>query len=563
MVSLLKPPQGEISGWRKDGKLAVPPNLTIKREIMRVVHEGLITGHPGRDETIAQTQRNYWWPDMRAWIADYVQGCATCQQNKIVTHRTRPPMYKIPTDPAALPFQQIAMDLIIGLPESNRHDSILTIVDHGCSCAAVFLPCHREISGPKIAQLYFDNIYRWFGLPKKIISDRDPRFTLHFGKALAAKLGVAQNLSTAFHPQTDGLSERKNQWIEQYLRLLTTAQQDDWDEWLTIASAVHNDHINSMLGMTPNEALFRYHPSLYPQIAVDTPNEAVESRLDLLYQKRAQATAAINKAARTPHVIKELFRVRDQVWLDGKNLVLPYHSNKLAPRRQGPFRIKQIISPVTFQLELPTSWRIHDVFHTSLLTSFKESSAHGPNYSRPPPDLVDEDPEYEVEAIINHRFFGQWRQLQYLIKWKGYPHSDNMWEPVENLHAEALVKAYHRKHPLEHKSQRKVRVRTLSNWTPQSTPSTSLLSLSSRLLASITHPTGRKPRFKPPCPLAPSTSPPSRRFPSPPLRSLPHLPEPPCPMPHRCLPVQCSPPLMLTLTSQPRNSANSSTASPS
>src|SRR5712672_2231655 len=118
---------------------------------MRVVHEGLITGHPGRDETIAQTQ-----------------------QNKIITHRTRPPMYKIPTDPAALPFQQIAMDLIIGLPESNRHDSILTIVDHGCSRTAVFLPCDREISGPKIAQLYFDNVYRWFGLPKKIISDRDP-----------------------------------------------------------------------------------------------------------------------------------------------------------------------------------------------------------------------------------------------------------------------------------------------------------------------------------------------------------------------------------------------------
>jgi len=116
-------------------------------------------------------------------------------------------MYKIPTDPAALLFQQIAMDLIIGLPESNRHNSILMIVDHGCSRAAVFLPCAKEITGLKIAQLYFDHVYQWFGLPNKIISDRDPRFTSHFGKALAAKLGIAQNLSTAFHPQTDGLSE--------------------------------------------------------------------------------------------------------------------------------------------------------------------------------------------------------------------------------------------------------------------------------------------------------------------------------------------------------------------
>jgi len=144
---------------------------------------------------------------MQAWITDYVWGCATCQQNKILTHRMCPPMYKIPTNPTALPFQQITMDLIIGLPESNHHDSILTIVDHGCSRAAVFLLCTKEIMGPKIAQLYFNHIYRWFGLPNKIISDRDPRFTSHFGKALATKLGIMQNLSTAFHPQTNGLSE--------------------------------------------------------------------------------------------------------------------------------------------------------------------------------------------------------------------------------------------------------------------------------------------------------------------------------------------------------------------
>jgi len=153
--------------------------------------------------------------------------------------------------------------------------------------------------------------------------DRDPRFTSHFGKALAAKLGVAQNLSTAFHPQTDGLSERKNQWIEQYLRLLTTAQQDDWDEWLTVASAIHNDCTNSTLGMTPNEALFGYHPNLYPRIMVDTPSEAVESRLDLLYQKRAQATAAINKAARTPHIIKEVSSLEIKCGLMGRTSCYP------------------------------------------------------------------------------------------------------------------------------------------------------------------------------------------------------------------------------------------------
>jgi len=116
-------------------------------------------------------------------------------------------MYKIPTTSETLPFETVAMDLIIRLPPNGDLDSILTIIDHGCSCAAVFLPCSSTITGPKVVQLYLDNVYKWFGLLSKMISDRDPRFTSHFAKALALKLGVAQNLSTAFHPQTDGLSE--------------------------------------------------------------------------------------------------------------------------------------------------------------------------------------------------------------------------------------------------------------------------------------------------------------------------------------------------------------------
>jgi hypothetical protein len=109
------------------------------------------------------------------------------------------------------------MDLITGLPRVQGKDAILTIVDHGCSWAAIFLACTTTITGLEITALYLKNIYPWFGLPKKVIMDRDPQFTLHFGKALAAHIGARQNISTAFHPQTDGLSERKNQWVEQYL----------------------------------------------------------------------------------------------------------------------------------------------------------------------------------------------------------------------------------------------------------------------------------------------------------------------------------------------------------
>ena len=109
------------------------------------------------------------------------------------------------------------MDLIMGLPQHHGYNAILTIVDHGCSCTAIFLPCSDTITGPGIAQLYLDYVYQWFGLPNKMISDQDPRFTSQFGKALAEKLGIQRNLLIAFHPQMDGLSERKNQWVEQYL----------------------------------------------------------------------------------------------------------------------------------------------------------------------------------------------------------------------------------------------------------------------------------------------------------------------------------------------------------
>jgi len=103
---------------------------------------------------------------------------------------------------------------------------------------------------------------------------------------------------------------------------------------------------------------------------------------------------------------------------------------------------------VAYQLVLPLSWGIHNVFHASLLLPYKETTAHGPNFERPPPDLVEDVEEYEVEAIVNHRLYRRQRHLQYLIKWRGYPSSDNTWEPVENVHTEDLVKEYHRRHPL-------------------------------------------------------------------------------------------------------------------
>ena len=223
---------------------------------------------------------------MNQWIADYVKGCATCQQNKIQTHKRKTPTFGITTTPGMKPFSQITLDLIMGLPQTNRKDAILTIVDHRCSRVAIFIPYTTTITGPGIAQLYLRNVYPWFGLPSRVISDREPRFTSQFGKALTMKLEINRNISMAFHPQTDGLSERKNQWIEQYLRTVTSVSPEDWTQWLALATAVHNNRKNAITRLSPNQILLGYEPQLTPKTSAPSNNDLVEEQIKKLMENR-------------------------------------------------------------------------------------------------------------------------------------------------------------------------------------------------------------------------------------------------------------------------------------
>jgi hypothetical protein len=269
---------------------------------------------------------------MKEWIAEYVKGCATCQQSKVQMHKRKTPIFCIGTDPDMKPFQVIAMDLITGLPPYKEYDAILTIMDHGCSRAAVFIPCSTTITRSGVAQIYFDHIYHWFGLPTKIITNRDPRFTSHFGKAMAKALGVQQNISTAFHPQTDGLTEQMNQWVEGYLRLITTGQPDHWAEWLLLASAVHNNHLNQTLKLSPNQILWGHEATLLPTNTHQTSNEAMEKRMALLKRYQERAISAIQELATGSGTPPEQYQVGDAVWLKAKNLKLPHQTSKLTPK---------------------------------------------------------------------------------------------------------------------------------------------------------------------------------------------------------------------------------------
>jgi hypothetical protein len=149
----------------------------------------------------------YKGPNLQQFVKQYIKGCAKCQESKVITHLKHAPLHHFDTHIDEGPFQYISMDLITDLPLSNKYDSILTIIDQGCSKAAKFIPCTKTIDGQGVAALYITHLLPWFGLPKQIIIDRDLRFTSHFTKAVCKVTGIQQNISTAFHPCTDGQSE--------------------------------------------------------------------------------------------------------------------------------------------------------------------------------------------------------------------------------------------------------------------------------------------------------------------------------------------------------------------
>jgi hypothetical protein len=202
----------------------------------------------------------------------------------------------------------------------------------------------------------------------------------------------------------------------------------------------------------PNQILLGYKLAL--QLEEDTPsnNEAANMQVQNVKEKRAQAIDAINQAVRSKQVMMSQYRPGEQVWLEATHLKVCHQKTKLKPKQYGPFKIIKEISPMVYQLRLPMAWRIHDVFHASLLSPYRKTTVHSPNFSQPPPELIDREEEYQVERIMGHRTMGQEKKLQYLIKWEGYPDSDNTWEPTTQIHAPNLIKQYQRQHHLSIKT---------------------------------------------------------------------------------------------------------------
>jgi hypothetical protein len=231
----------EINGvWWKEGRRVVTGDLMYRRKVVHDHHDLPAYSHPGISRTMALTECHYWWPHMRQEIRDYIGGCADCQRNKVNTQTKKAPLTPIFPNPEAMPFKTVAMDFIVKLPLSNGFNSILTITDHDCTKAALFIPCNKTITAEGVAELYLQHVFKQFGLPQKVISDCDPRLAGKFARALCTALGITQNMSTAFHPQTDGQLEHTNQGLEQYLQFYVDDKQSNWAQLLSIAEVAHN-----------------------------------------------------------------------------------------------------------------------------------------------------------------------------------------------------------------------------------------------------------------------------------------------------------------------------------
>ena len=430
-----------ISIARQDSamKTYLEDNLQTRRKILQEIHDTPVGGHPGISNTWHLINRQYEGPRLRKFVEDYVKGCAKCQESKVRTTLKRAPLYHFDTPIEQGPFQYVSMDLITDLPQSGRYDAILTIVDQGCSKAAKFIPCNKTIDGEGVATQYFKHLFPIFGIPKRIISDRDPRFTSHFSRAVCKATGIKQNLSTAFHPRTDGQTERMNQWIETYLRSFVNGRQDNWSTLLPIAEFAHNSWKHEHTKYTPHELITGINPSA-KLIPLDDSTPSAHSRLSDLDKARSDAHSALQKRIR-PSKDPPAFQINQKVWLDSRNLHVKAPSKKLAPRRYGPFTITEKISPVAYRIKLPHQMKIHDVFHVDLLTPFNQTDTYGIAFPQPPPDLIEGEEEYEVEEIIADRTIR--RKRQYLVKWNGYPSSENSWVYAKDLHAPELLKEYH------------------------------------------------------------------------------------------------------------------------
>ena len=277
------------------------PQGQARQLLIQEAHDTPTSGHLGIHKTHEQLHRLYYWPHMFNTVQEYVSKCATCARTKASNQQKMGVLQPLPLPDHC--WEQVSHDLITGLPKTPRgHDAIVTFVDR-LSKRVIFVPTTSNIDAAGYADLFFTHVFRHFGLPKALISDRDPRFTSHFWKALFARLGTNLKMSTSHHPQTDGQTERANRTIEDMLRAFVSPYQQNWDEYLIVAEFAYNNTVQASTGFTPFYLNNGRHPhtplSLALPESLPSPkdnNPAANSLIGKFQSSLARAKDALYRA---------------------------------------------------------------------------------------------------------------------------------------------------------------------------------------------------------------------------------------------------------------------------
>ena len=427
-----------------DDHLYIPESVRLM--LLATTHDSPLSGHAGIRKTLELLQRDFWWPGLPKMVEDYVKSCDICQRTK-PSRRTYGLLQPLPA--ATERWVSVTMDFMTQLPPCGGFETLLVVVDRFTKMAH-FIPCGKQVDSRQTAKLYIDRVFRLHGIPKEIISDRGGQFNAGFAKSFWKTLGVDQKLSTAFHPETDGQTERVNSVVNQYLRAYTTYKQDNWVDLLPVAEFAYNNTVHTATGVSPFFANAGIHPNSGSGITKglsDNPQDLaleMENLSQFLSHNLEIARADMKRFADRHRTESPLYEVGDQVMLSTLNFPTSRPKAKWSDKWIGPIKVIAVYdNGCIYKLALPKVFKgHHSVFHVSLLRPYRQNPIPNRVQADPlPPDIIDGNEEYEVERIVDSRT--RRGQLQYRVRFQGYNADHDEWLPVDNLqHAETAIKAY-------------------------------------------------------------------------------------------------------------------------
>lgn len=442
LLTQLSLPNSSISGFtlhngviRYKGRVWIGHNKLAQTHILQALHDSGIGWHSGNQGTYHRVKSLFAWPKLKETVYEYVQGCQTCQQAK--SERFKLPGLLQPLPVPTQAWSMVTMDFIEGLPQLASSNAILVVIDK-FSKYAHFLPLTYPFTALQVAKAYFNNVYKLHGLPDVIISDWDRIFTSQLWQELFRLSDTKLNMSSSYHPQTDGQSERLNQCVETYLRCVTHAKPKKWAQWLPLAQYWYNTTFHSAIGKSPFEILYVYLPKHFgisDTMVASNPDlaEWLKERQEwtqLLQQQLMRAQQQMKVQADRNRSERE-FQPGELVYLK----VQPYvqtslasrSCQKLAFRYFGPYKILERVGKVAYKLELPPSAKIHNVIHVSQLKKHVPPS-HQVTENISVLDFTDASLLVPAELLAHQliRKGGHATQMG-LVRWYGFPSSLATW----------------------------------------------------------------------------------------------------------------------------------------